>query len=126
MPAEDSKQKFDHIKVVRRVRVLDVDAELGGGIAVCELVGVVTDDEDEPQLDEEFPEIAPPPSAVAEEDSVQLSERLRKPIKRRGAGHPSSGGMPAKWYGGFGFSMSTPNWVAASRSASSSVFKAEV
>jgi hypothetical protein len=39
--------------VVRRVRVLDVDAELGGGIAVCELVGVVTDDEDEPQLDED-------------------------------------------------------------------------
>lgn len=38
------------------------------------------------QRREAFPEIAPPPSAVAEEDSVQLSERLRKPIKRRGAG----------------------------------------
>ena len=35
-------------KVVGRVRVLDVDAELDGGVAVGELVGVVTDNEDEP------------------------------------------------------------------------------
>ena len=40
-------------KVVRRVRVLDVDAELDGGVAIGELVGVVTDDEDEPQLCED-------------------------------------------------------------------------
>lgn len=38
----------DPSKVVRRVPILDVDAELDGSVAICEFVGIVTDDEDEP------------------------------------------------------------------------------